>query len=423
MTVNKVMFPGNVLVPIVTSIVFIVVYGFFSGVSSASEGLPGSSQSVQSQVVEKEFPHGTDGESCLLCHAVRPAGKAPQQALPDSTMQTACDRCHISLADSHYQGSDPFLDTEIRKEAMDSGILPKNGQLACTSCHDPHGKTDGKGILRAEYLGFCNKSRSIDPHWNNRHCLSCHERQPVKGNVSLQKGGDGIALCNRCHASVYARADIHPVGVEPSSTVRIPAHMVLENGKLTCLTCHDPFCQIGTVKKGKRFKTNVVFLRGKQRSRSGFCFLCHVGENYNRLNPHEQQVDEQGRIQEETCLFCHSSVPDQQVPGVGTVQFVVKNPNATCIGCHHGFTKAHPAGTDHLKVPSRTIMRVLKSSEQRIGVALPLFKGKIVCTTCHNPHQAGVIRFAAAATGAKRGHKLRLMPGIMQCIGCHWDKR
>ncbi len=423
MTMSRTMAASGVLQAIVTGIVILVSCSLFPDTMHASGGLTVSGRAVQPQGVKKKLPHTADENSCLLCHADKPVKQASQHGPPDMAMQSSCNRCHATLEKDHYQGSDPFPDADIRKEAIASGILPDSGSPACTSCHDPHGKKDGKGILRAEYLLFCDQSRSIDPHWNDLHCQSCHERQPAKGDAPLQENGDAIALCNRCHATPYARADIHPVGIKPSSAVRIPAGMPLEDGKLTCLTCHDPFCQIGRIKKGKKFETNVVFLRGKQKTRSSFCFLCHVGENYKRLNLHENQIDGQGQIQKETCLFCHSSVPDRQAMGMERVGFVVKNPNDTCIGCHHGFTKTHPAGIDHLKVPSKTVLAAMNTSVKRIGVALPLFRGKIVCTTCHNPHHAGVIEFAAAATGTQREHKLRLMPGIMQCIGCHWDKR
>jgi len=105
------------------------------------------------------------------------------------------------------------------------------------------------------------------------------------------------------------------------------------------------------------------------------------------------------------------------------VSFLVQNPDAYCIGCHHGFSRNHPAGIDHLKIPSEKILASLNTSIQRIGVELPLYNERVVCATCHNPHSSGVIRYSAAATGTERKNKLRLMPGRMQCVGCHWDKR
>jgi hypothetical protein len=351
-----------------------------------------------------------------------PTEKESQEYPPDLLMQASCDLCHSELADSHYPGSNPFLDLDIREEAIQSGILPDNGQPACTSCHEHHGETDGKGPLRAAYTTLCSKSRSIDPHWNDLHCLSCHEQEPIKGDAPLREKGNSNALCNRCHASAYARSDIHPVGIKPSQHIRIPNDMPLEDGLLTCTTCHDSLLQTACLKKENMAETNILFLRGKQKSRTSFCFLCHFEETYKLLNPHDQMND-QGEIQEETCLFCHSSIPDLQSPEPEPVRFVVQNPDAFCIGCHHGFLRKHPAGVDHLMTPSAKTASAIKTSIKRIGVDLPLYKGKIVCATCHNPHQTGVIKSSVAATGTKRKNKLRLMPGLMQCVGCHWDKQ
>lgn len=366
-------------------------------------------------------PHVKHENACLYCHIARPAGKDQQLDTPDSQMQASCDLCHGELADSHYWGSNPFLDVIVREEAEKKGILAGNGNPDCTSCHEYHVETDGKALLSVPYMTLCSVSRSINPHWSDTHCLSCHERDPVKGDAPLRHNGSVNDLCNHCHRSEYARSDIHPVEIKPSQNVKIPVDMPLQDEFLTCTTCHDPFMQAGCVKERDKKEKNRFFLRGKEKSRISFCFLCHLEETYKRLNPHEQ-VDKEGEIKEETCLFCHASIPDVHYLGPEKVTFIVKNPDTYCIGCHHGFTKKHPAGVDHLRTPSNRIMPAMKTSIQRINVELPLYKGKIVCATCHNPHQTGVIQFSVAATGTKRGNKLRLRPGRMQCVGCHWDK-
>ena len=367
-------------------------------------------------------PHFESEEACGFCHIARPSKEKRQHRPPDILMQASCDLCHNELTDSHYTGTDPFLDANIHEEAVQSGIVPDNGQPACTSCHTHHDKTNGKYRLTAAYIKLSSKSRAIDPHWNNYHCLSCHVREPVKSDAPLQENGDINALCNRCHSSEYARSDIHPVGIKPSQLIRVPAGMPLQDGILTCATCHDSFMQVGGVEHHNKAEINIFFLRGNVKSRTPFCFLCHLEETYKRLNPHEQ-LDDQGEVREETCLFCHATIPDIHYLGPEKVSFIVQDPDAYCIGCHHGFAKNHPAGINHMTVPSDKIMAALNTSIQRIGVELPLYKGRIVCATCHNPHQTGVIKFSSAATGTKRENKLRLMPGRMQCIGCHWDKR
>ena len=59
----------------------------------------------------------------------------------------------------------------------------------------------------------------------------------------------------------------------------------------------------------------------------------------------------------------------------------------------------------------------MKQAEERLLVILPLVpRGRITCSTCHNPHQQGVIQHEAAAKGAGATMKLRL-PSI--CFACH----
>jgi predicted CXXCH cytochrome family protein len=371
-----------------------------------------------------KFPHTGDESSCGFCHVSRPQQKEGRTAPPDPRMQAACLLCHSNLTDAHFAGANPFIDAAIRERADEAGIFFADGWEVCTTCHNPHGGKNERYLLRNDYLALCEDSRALNPHWNNYLCKSCHREAPVKGHAPLREEGDKVNLCNRCHHSGYARPDIHPVGVIPSQHIRIPENLPLQDGKLSCETCHDSLLQMGTRRSEDAGPANPNFLRSGQGPRNAFCFLCHIEETYKRLNPHNQ-LNEQGKIVEKTCLFCHASIPDVSFIGPEKVSFIVLDPNEYCIGCHPGFTSKHPAGVDHLIEPSKKIMVAIQTSVQRIGVELPLFKGKIFCATCHNPHQEGVIKIAAAATGTKLDNKLRLKPGRNQsaeCIGCHFDK-
>lgn len=366
-------------------------------------------------------PHTEETERCRFCHIEQPKKKESATAQPGLLLQAACNPCHPNLPPSHFAGMDPFIDRVIRQRAEEAGNFLADNQVVCTSCHDPHAQKSDGGHLRGDYLELCMASRSTNPHWNDYLCLSCHLEQPVKGNAPLRENGDKNLVCNRCHHSEYAQPDIHPVNVIPSSHIRVPEDMPLEEGKLTCDTCHYCRLQMGKSRKSRMLKTNPNFLRKTQITRNSYCFLCHLEETYKRLNPHNQ-LNASGEVDEETCLFCHAAIPDVNFIGPEKVSFIIHNPDEYCVGCHHGFTQNHPAGVNHLIEPSDKIKAAIETSVQRIGVELPLFHGKIVCATCHNPHQEGVIKISAAATGAKRENKLRLMPGRRQCTGCHWDK-
>lgn len=366
-------------------------------------------------------PHDKKGSACAYCHAAKPGKEAFTEPSLKQRDEAACSLCHPEISSIHYECMNPYIDQMICQEAVAAGNVLPDGRSLCSSCHEPHGATEHKALLTEEYFSRCAESRSVNPHWNDLLCLSCHSEKMNEKEHPLREGGDINKICNRCHHSGYARTEIHPVGILPSQHIRIPADMPMQEDKLTCLTCHDAKKQMGRPPQRGAQKRNPFFLRKKKASRHSYCFHCHVEETYKRLNPHIQQ-DERGEILKGSCLFCHASLPDVRFIGPEKVTFIVQDPNEYCIGCHHGLTKNHPAGVMHLIEPSDKIMGAIRTSVQRIGVELPLYKGKIVCATCHNPHQEGVIKIAAAATGTKRENKLRLKPGRRQCTGCHWDK-
>jgi predicted CXXCH cytochrome family protein len=366
-------------------------------------------------------PHTSETTSCVFCHIATPEKRKNKGKMAKDEVDAACIFCHWSLRKNHYKDLDPLPDPLVQ-QLLDPASNLQQGQLYCLSCHIHHGKVEETHLITKQYLQLAALSRNINPHWKNLMCISCHKGTPSKGNPTLLGSGDLNELCNRCHKSEFARADIHPVGLTPSKEVKIPSDMPLQNGKLSCETCHQSSLQESAQHIDSVGKDNPNFLRRSGMSRNEFCFLCHLQETYRRLNPH-LQVDEHGHIKKETCLLCHASLPDIFLFGPKNVIFITDDPNEYCIGCHPGFSENHPAGGRHLVKPSEKIMKSLETSVQRIGVELPLYDGKIVCATCHNPHDLGVIKYPASAEGSQRQNKLRLKPGITQCTGCHWDKK
>ena len=83
----------------------------------------------------------------------------------------------------------------------------------------------------------------INPHWTDQACQQCHLGKPSQGKKATFKfGGDFNKLCNSCHDTAISRFDEHVVGVLiPDSPYfrRPPQDFPLDNGKLTCITCHD----------------------------------------------------------------------------------------------------------------------------------------------------------------------------------------
>ena len=239
----------------------------------------------------------------------------------------------------------------------------------------------------------------------------------------MKFGGDSVKLCNRCHETEFARTDIHPVGVSLLDAMKknMPEDFPLEEGKVGCLTCHDPFPPMK--EDFARQKVDPKFLRGgPYEVLVTFCFYCHRQEEYKKTNPHKQ-LDEQGRIDKDRCLFCHASLPDPaKAEAIGEVTF--KSELALyCISCHPEEKSGHPSRADHLITLPVFLQESLPAQLEKLQVELPLDGDRIFCGTCHNPHEKGVIQRKEAQAGAGEPNFLRLNGGYALCVTCHTDKK
>ena len=255
-------------------------------------------------------------------------------------------------------------------------------------------------------------TKAAEYHYTGKYCADCHVKIPKEGgNKYLKYGGDFNILC-KCHLK-EANNYVHPINIVPSQEKRakIPAGLPLQDGKVTCLTCHDIYwqCQKRRVDKNS--------LRGTPISKkSDFCFECHDETDYVMLNPHTQ-FNPWGKIITEKCLFCHTERPDENRDRYQDVKFI-GDLEMICQRCHV-IRGNHSGNVNHLVKPSTKALARMQAMEKEFGIILPLDKnGRLTCITCHNPHDKGVIRAdspAAKGAGSKYRHRL---PGRL-CLECH----
>jgi hypothetical protein len=177
------------------------------------------------------------------------------------------------------------------------------------------------------------------------------------------------------------------------------------------------------------------------------CFRCHKKNEYKICDPHIQ-LNKKGDIIREKCLYCHMEKPDERQVTFVTHKKEIKfnrDPGMICLGCHsRQYYIAHPVGANHLLKPSYKMLAIMKTAEKQLGVTLPLdYDGKIMCATCHNPHEKGVIpNEKIGAKGASEKFRVRLpdkvesaakvanaevayrLPGqkvSLICLACHRD--
>jgi predicted CXXCH cytochrome family protein len=214
------------------------------------------------------------------------------------------------------------------------------------------------------------------------------------------------ADCLSCHDY---RQNHHPVDIPPIGEIPFP----LTDGRITCVTCHFGDHETG----------GANFLReGPYLPQRDICFKCHHREEYRGVNPHEM-LDEDGRFRRivggmTVCVICHPGTPNPDVERTEDIRLRA-DVGFLCWRCHPPMVNALFQAQHLLVEPSREMRKNLEKSETEMDVLLPLVpRDRVTCSTCHNPHQKGVIRREAAAKGADAPDRLRVASPRL-CFACH----
>lgn len=248
------------------------------------------------------------------------------------------------------------------------------------------------------------------PVYKNPHtaCGNCHSTdKPQSGSALFDPGIDPSSRCINCHDYTLNH---HPVNFVPAASSN--SLLPLFEGEVRCLTCHE-------IHSGPNHEGSPKLLRGgPYADRREICFKCHIREQYAAIDPHEM-LDGEGKFRnvngKPVCLFCHLKQPDPKVDWASSVKFRA-DVGFLCWRCHPPMPG--PFFDQHFLVtPSAETLRVMQETEERLIVIFPLGpRGRVTCSTCHNPHQKGVIIHDGPAKGSDAIAKLR-MPSI--CFGCH----
>lgn len=253
------------------------------------------------------------------------------------------------------------------------------------------------------------------PHWDGESCNTCHG----EGTPVAIENYDAPTMCGKCHDESDTLSCRHPtdIGVGGPGSMALPENFqgAIRDGKLVCTTCHDPLVQCQGDKLAPYL--NPRFLRGGPfQQRDEVCLLCHDAGDYGKLNPHKQLAG--GEAVEQVCGFCHAAAAERITASTGFRM----DASLQCLGCHpvapHPMSMIPGSGIDswnHLVVPGESTLRQMTATRARTGARLPVepATGKITCSTCHDPHEAGVIDGDPAFL-----ERARMRP-VARCENCH----
>ena len=304
-------------------------------------------------------PHnaGVDRGNCRTCHLGKPAASGGGGAVKlQANLERICDFCHDVRSKAHPGNVDAM---QRIPEGLPRG---KGGEATCGTCHDPHGTSETIHFLRKRYVEALERGRYGNPHGKTDYmsCQGCHlgvslKREEMRRN--LRYAGDDMRICHSCHGAMDA---CHPVlvslavGMNPGKGLPLtPA------GQIKCLTCHDPMPEKGSGVTIRR--------QEKDEKPNSLCFRCHDRADLWGRNPHASMSDR------EKCRFCHDTMTDPTNEEAGRISFI-SNTRLICLRCHP--QENHPGGVNHMVAPKREVPEPFRLDP----------RGRITCTTCHNPH-------------------------------------
>ena len=229
--------------------------------------------------------------------------------------------CELRLS-IYRQGNRSIWDVttgQPRRQAVGLGFLGRpltgDGVRLCVSCHvtNPRAVLEEAGPEAADRAIGCERCHG--PGGNHLLAVDARFPDPAIGRPSLASGAAVVQLCAQCHSprgNPVSRDD--PASVRFQGTTLTWSRCYAESdGKLDCVTCHDPHRNAST--ETSYYEARCLSCHGSGTTTSGF----------ERHKP----------------IRLSEAVPRTACP---------INPAAGCVSCHMPAVKApmaHSTFTDH----------------------------------------------------------------------------
>ncbi len=265
---------------------------------------------VTGGISDKEY---VGSETCVDCHddiynRIIQTSHLGVTLEVEKTKVEYCEACH-GPGSSHIE--DPEVKGQIRNFKDSSAA---ETAAACLSCHQSN--------------HFLKDFRREKHYQTGESCLSCHSMHPNKPLAKLISQRQE-KLCFSCHQDKVAEFSL-------------PFHHKVEEGRMTCWSCHDPHnTETSTQRMGfKKIDESCLKCHPSQRgpftyehlaANVGTCEVCHTphgSENARLLRRSNQYL---------LCLECHSgpSTADSLLgPKTPSFHITTKSTYQNCSVCH-----------------------------------------------------------------------------------------
>ena len=263
----------------------------------------------------------------------------PDRALAQEAVgPETCADCHEERVQAFVWNPHAVLDTK--------GLAKKaNAAFSCVSCHGDASQHIEEGGGEGTIFAFKASDRALT---KTEKCLTCHgETHPQYLTSNHAKGGLDCTSCHTIHLPVedgkIQRVSLQPGGTESCrachgeifAKFQLNERHRLQEGILSCTTCHDPHAPATRERLGG-FKQEA-------------CLQCHT----DKQGPF---IFEHGSVRVEGCTACHDPHGS-----VNRHQLTFQNVADLCYSCHTevpGFHWGFPP-------------------------AQPRFNSESQCTSCH----------------------------------------
>lgn len=169
----------------------------------------------------KGSAHDSRNLSCVTCHSVHSAKSASAQLVKVDEIQL-CATCHRPEA------------MKIRRTAHMPLV---EGQMTCSSCHNPHGAANVRQLRAGSWINesciSCHAEKRGPYLWEHApgrdNCVTCHDPHGSSNDRMLV--AKVPMLCQRCHVSSG-----HPPVIYDQAQLNNGSNRMVGRG---CVNCHS----------------------------------------------------------------------------------------------------------------------------------------------------------------------------------------